>query len=39
MPNKPIELTPEDLKTLLERIKTAVSEEDYEIIKDMTEII
>jgi transposase len=39
MPNKPIELTPEELKTLLERVKAAVSEEDYEIIKDMTEII
>ena len=39
MPDKPIELTPEDLKTLLERVKAAVSEEDYEIIKDMTEII
>jgi hypothetical protein len=39
MPNKSIELTPEELKTLLERVKAAVSEEDYEIIKDMTEII
>ena len=39
MPNKPIELTPEDLKTLLERVKAAVSEEDYETIKAMTEVL
>lgn len=39
MPHKPIELTPEDLKSLLERVKAAVSEEDYEIIKGMTEAL
>ncbi len=39
MPHKPIELTPEDLKTLLERVKAAVSEEDYETIKAMTEVL
>lgn len=39
MPNKPIELTSEDLKILLERVKAAVSEEDYETIKAMTEFI
>ena len=41
MSNKPetIELNPEELKTLLERVKAAVSEEDYEIIKEMTEVL
>ena len=36
---KTIELSPEDLQALLERVKTVVSEEDYEIIKAMTEAL
>ncbi len=41
MPDKPqkLELTPEDVKSLLERIKPAVSESDYEIIKVMADTI
>ena len=41
MPDKPrkIELTPEDIKSLLERIKPAVSESDYETIKAMADTI
>ena len=36
---KTIELSPEDLQALLERVKTVVLEEDYEIIKAMTEAL
>ena len=41
MANKPkiIDLSPEDLRILLERVKLAVSEEDYEKIKAMAETI
>jgi len=41
MANKPkrIDLTPEELKTLLKRVKTVVSKEDYEKIKAMAETI
>ena len=39
MPDKPrrIDLTPEDIETLLERVKPVVSEQDYEAIKAMGE--
>ncbi len=41
MPDKPrrIELKPEELKALLERIKPAVSDQDYEAIKAMANTI
>ena len=41
MPDKPrrIDLTPEDIKTLLERVKPVVSEGDYEAIKAMADTI
>ena len=41
MPDKPrrIDLTPEDIKTLLERVKPVVSEQDYEAIKAMADTI
>ena len=41
MPDKPrrIDLSPEDLKALLERIKPLVSDQDYEAIKAMAETI
>ena len=41
MPDKPrrIDLSPEDLKALLERIKPVVSDQDYEAIKAMAETI
>lgn len=41
MSDKPrkLELTPEELKSLLERIKPEVSESDYEAIKAMADTI
>ena len=41
MPDKPrrIDLSPEDLKALLERIKPVLSDQDYEAIKAMVETI
>ena len=41
MPDKPrrIDLSPEDLKALLERIKLVVSDQDYEAIMAMAETI
>ena len=41
MPDKPrrIDLTPEDIETLLERVKPVVSEQDYEAIKAMADTI
>jgi len=34
-----LELTPEELKALLERVKAAVSESDYEAVKAMADTI
>lgn len=41
MPDKPrrIDLTPEDIKALLERVKPVVSEQDYEAIEAMADTI
>ena len=41
MPDKPrrIDLTPEDIETLLGRVKPVVSEQDYEAIKAMADTI